>query len=212
VIDPDARTAARADADRRPLWRDLPILIIIIAGLFHLGRGAEVDGLVFVTIGVALVISELRDRSSPPVRREVEHESLGLSWILLGALVCVGYGVLVGRWAPASATVVLAVSVPGLLILPLAWRVGPVGRVAGPGRAGWVWAVVMMLVCLWELISFLSQPDPSTDSYDHPTLSAILNPLFGSATVRSVVLIAWLAIGLWLARRLFSTPREGERP
>lgn len=126
-------------------------------------------------------------------------------------MLCVGYGLLVGRWELASAPVILAVAIPGLLILPLAWRVGPPrpdGR-AGPGK--WVWAGVMVLICLWELVSFLAQPDPRTDSYDHPTLSAILNPLFQSTPVRTLVLIAWLAIGLWLARRLCATaPREEE--
>lgn len=220
MIDPEVRAAVPAEVSRQSRklrkpgkapWRDLPILIILIAGLFHLGRGAEVDGLVFVTIGVALVIAELRDRSSPPTPRTAGREPLGGMWIFLGALLCLGYGWLVGRWAPASAGAVLAICVPGLLILPLAWRVGPTRAAARPGPARWLWAGVMVLVCLWELISFLSQPDPRTDNYDHPTLSAILNPAFGSVTVRSVLLVVWLGIGLWLARRLFSPPRKEEQ-
>jgi hypothetical protein len=193
------------------VWRDLPILIIIIAGLFHFARGAEVDGLVFVTIGVGLVVAELRDRPGPSPR--AGREPLGVQWILAGALLCVGNGVVVGGWAPASAPVVLAVAVPGLLILPLALRVGsprPAGRSDRPGQAKWLWAAALVVVCLWELFSFLSQPNAQTDSYDHPTLSAILNPLFASPAVRSVVLIAWLATGLWLARRLTGAPREDE--
>jgi hypothetical protein len=200
VIDPEA-TRAQAAVGKRPVWRDLPILIIISAGLVHLGRGAEVDGLVFVSIGVALIVAELRDR---PAERAVSRppDSLGPQWILLGALLCLGYGVVVGGWAIGSVPVILAVSVPGLLILPLAWRVGPAPRGAKPGPEKWLWAGIMVLVCLWELFSFLSQPDPQTDSYDHPTLSAIFNPAFESPTVRTIVLIAWLAIGMWLARRL----------
>jgi hypothetical protein len=211
VIDPEARAAVPAEVGRKPLWRDLPILIILIAGLFHLGRGAEVDGLVFVTIGVALVIAELRDRSAPPVRRTAGREPLGPMWIFVGVLVCLGFGVLIGQWAPASAGVVVAISIPGLLILPLAWRPVSDQEIARPGRGKWTWAGVMVLVCGWELISFLSQPDAQTDSFDHPTLSAILNPLFGSATVRSVLLVVWLGIGMWLARRLVAAPREEER-
>jgi len=208
VIDPEARTTVPAGVDRKPLWRDLPVLIILIAGLFHFGRGAPVDGLVFVTLGVGLVIFELRDRFSPPERDSRTVEPPGTSWFLLGAVVCLAYGSIVGQWHPASPGMIIAVSIPGLLILPLAWRVGPrrPQRRAGPGK--WVWSVVLSLVCVWELISFLSQPGPQTDSYDHPTLSAILNPLFSSAAVRTVVLVVWLAIGLWLARRLFSASRE----
>lgn len=195
------------------MWRDLPIVIIIIAGLFHFGRGAEVDGFVFVTIGVALVIAELRDRpaaSPPPSGRS---EPLGTQWVLAGALLCLVFGLVVGGWRLASAPLILAIALPGLLILPLAWRPRAAARPAErPGQAKWLWAGVLVLVCLWELISFLAQPDPQTDSYDHPTLSAILNPLFGSQTLRTVVLIAWLGIGLWLARRLTSAPSEEERP
>ncbi len=201
MIDPDV---APTPTGRRLPWRDLPILIIIIAGLFHFGRGAEVDGLVFVTIGIALVVAEFRDRHEVPPRKAAP---LGKQWILLGALLCLGYGLLVGQWALASAEVILAVAIPGLLILPLAWRVGPSGE-NRPSRTKWVWAGVMVLVCLWELISFLSQPDAQTDSYDHPTLSAILNPMFQHEPFRVVVLIAWLAIGFWLARRLSAAVSE----
>lgn len=205
MIDPEA-TKTQA-AGKRPVWRDLPIAIIIVAGLFHLGRGAEVDGLVFITIGVALIVAELRDRAPVP-SHPPRREPLAMRWILSGALLCVGYGILVGGWGLASPQVVLAVAVPGLLILPLAWRVGPPPRDGRAGPAKWVWAGVMVLVCLWELISFLSQPDPRTDSYDHPTLSAIFNPMFGSTAFRTIVLIAWLGVGLWLARRLTAAPRE----
>src|SRR5205807_4456022 len=137
---------------KRPVWRDLPILIIIIAGLFHFGRGAGVDGLVFVTIGVALIIAESRDR--PASNAVSRREPLSIQWIMAGVLLCVLYGLVVGHWALASAPVILAVSVPGLLILPLAWRVGPPSAGARPGPAKWLWAGVMVLVCLWELISF----------------------------------------------------------
>jgi hypothetical protein len=207
VIDPEA-TRAKAAVGKRPVWRDLPIVIIIVAGLFHVGRGAEVDGLVFITIGVALIIAELRDRPAPSV--PVKREPLGIQWILAGALGCVLYGLVVGGWALSSGPVILAVTVPGLLILPLAWRVGPPSRAERPGPAKWLWAGVMVPVCLWELFSFLSQPDSHTDSYDHPTLSAILTPVFGSSTVRAVVLIAWLGIGLWLAGRLYRAQGEDE--
>jgi hypothetical protein len=143
-----------------------------------------------------------------PARVRQPHEPLGGWWIVLGALLCVGYGVLVGQWAPASFGVVVATAVPGLLILPLAWRVGPPHRNSRPGPAKWVWAVVMVLLCLWQLTSFLFQPDPRTASHDHPTISAILRPVFESPTVRAVVLAVWLAFGLWLARRLSIASRQ----
>jgi len=97
-----------------------------------------------------------------------------------------------------------------LLFFPLAWRIRRKGEPAGSGK--WVWAAVMSGLCLWELNSFLNEPNAQTDSYDHPTVSAILNPLFQSAGVRAVVLTAWLGIGLWLARRFFVAPRAEDWP
>lgn len=213
MIDPTAQPAASSARATKAPWRDLPILIIILAGLVHFIRGAEVDGLVFVTLGVALVIASLRDRYGAareprPVPSEPPAEPLGPLWISLAVLICVAYGLVVGQWRLAGPAMIMAVVVPGLLFVPLAWRVRRKGESAGSGK--WVWAAVMSGLCLWELNSFLYQPTASETSYDHPTLSTILNPLFQSAAGRSVLLIVWLGIGLWLARRFFITPRHEE--
>src|SRR2546423_13903021 len=105
-------------------WRDLPILIAIIAGLVHFVRGAEVDGLVFVALGVALIIASLRDRHGTPrgrrpVTAEPPAEPLGPLWISLAVLICVAYGLVVGQWSLAGPAMIMAVVLPGLLFVPL---------------------------------------------------------------------------------------------
>jgi hypothetical protein len=210
VIDPQARPEVVIHT--RPVWWDLPIPIAIIIGLVHFFRGAIADGVVFVSIGLALAVAGIRDRRKPaPPATLAPRRPPGLRWLALGAVGCLGYGVLVGQWAPGSVPAMLAVIVPGVLILPLAWRVGPVSGAPRPGAGRWAWGVVVVLACLWELNSFLRQPDPRTASYDHPTLSAILTPVFESPAVRSVLLAVWLAIGLWLARQLSTAPDEDRR-
>ena len=57
-----------------------------------------------------------------------------------------------------------------------------------------------MLICLWELTSFLFQSAPSVGSYEHPTLSVVLDPLFGTASLRSILVAVWLALGIALFR------------
>jgi hypothetical protein len=213
VIDPEAQPAGSGTRATKAPWRDLPILIVIIAGLVHFIRGAEVDGLVFVTLGVALTIASLRDRHGTPRERrpvtvEPPAEPLGPLWISLAVLICVAYGLVVGQWSLAGPAMIMAVLLPGLLFVPLAWRVRRKGESAGSGK--WIWAAVLSGLCLWELNSFLYQPTAGSDSYDHPTLSAVLNPWFQSAAVRAILLTVWLGVGLWLARRFFVTPREEE--
>src|SRR2546430_2367306 len=99
--------ASSTTAGKRPVWRELPIVIIIIAGLFHIGRGADVDGFVFVTTGVALVFAELRDRPAPAPAAQARREPLSTQWILAGALLCMLYGLVAGGWNLASPTLIL---------------------------------------------------------------------------------------------------------
>ena len=54
---------------------------------------------------------------------------------------------------------------------------------------------------LWELISLLLQPSLTTDSYAHPTISVLTDPVLASHPGRTIVLILWLAFGWFLLRQ-----------
>ncbi|TDQ05756.1 hypothetical protein [Labedaea rhizosphaerae] len=188
VTQPVARSAEPA------LWRQPAFLIIVIAGCFHLFRGAAVDGVVFLLLAVGLVVTRHRAMpvAAPPTTRANTYAVVG---VVLG---CALYGWVVGHWTPNTLPVQLAVAVPGLMVMPFAWRVPDVSRTL-PDRA-WLWAVVGVLVCLWELTSFLFQSDPAVGTYEHPTLSVVLDPLFATASLRSVLVGVWLALGIALFR------------
>jgi hypothetical protein len=67
----------------------------------------------------------------------------------------------------------------------------------GAGKRGlWAWGLLAALVCLWELQAFFQHP-----RREHPTLSSLSNELLVSPTSRAIGLLAWLALGVWLARR-----------
>jgi hypothetical protein len=106
--------------------------------------------------------------------------------------------------------------VPGLVALGAVWQVGrsPLQLAPPPDRArgrGWLtWPVLLVVGCLFELTNFALQPDPQTDSYAHPTVSAIVDPLLGWPPARAVVAAVWLAIGFWLVRTIVRG-RPGER-
>ena len=176
------------------LWRQPAFLIIVIAGCFHVFRGAPVDGVIFLVLAAGLVVTHRRTMpvAAPPTSRPNTYAVVG---VVLG---CALYGWIVGHWTPNTVPVQLAVALPGLLIIPFAWRVPAVDRKL-PGRA-WSWAIVGVLVCLWELTSFLFQPDHAVGVYEHPTLSVILDPLFSTASLRSVLVGVWLALGIALFR------------
>jgi len=81
---------------------------------------------------------------------------------------------------------------------PLIRRPLPAGE---PLRRAWWWAVVLVSGGLLELGSLLQQPHLTTDSYAHPTVSALTDPLLASHPGRSVVLGGWLLTGWFLAGR-----------
>ena len=88
--------------------------------------------------------------------------------------------------------------------LALAWR-GPLrvrpdtGPVEPAGLAAWV--SVGVALGLWELVQLLLQPSLTTDSYAHPTISTMTDPLLATSPGRSVVLLAWVAFGWYLVER-----------
>jgi hypothetical protein len=61
--------------------------------------------------------------------------------------------------------------------------------------------VVWAGAAVWELTALYLQPSLHTDSYAHPTLSVLANPVLHSVPGRAAVLFAWLAFGWYLARR-----------
>lgn len=176
-------------AKRRPWWLAGPFLIIVIAGCFHLGRGAPVDGIVFLATAAALAVAEVR-RPAPPRGRELP---------LATALAAVPVGWVVSRWQPGTVPVAVAVALTGPPMLYLALTRGGHGERADAG-AWWPWAAVGVAICGWELASFLQQRDAATASPDHPTLSAILEPLFVPDPGRALMISCWLAAGVVLAR------------
>jgi hypothetical protein len=53
----------------------------------------------------------------------------------------------------------------------------------------------------WELSSLLQQPHLTTDSYAHPTISALSDPVLASHPGRTIFLGGWLVLGFLLAGR-----------
>ncbi|HXW44329.1 MAG TPA: hypothetical protein VEL03_06065 [Streptosporangiaceae bacterium] len=124
----------------------------------------------------------------------------GGAWLASGLL----YAGIVGGFRRYSWPATIGVVSLGCLMVAVGWQ-GPLRRRAAlTGQAlrrAWLWAVVLVAGGMWELSSLLQQPHLTTDSYAHPTISALTDPLLASHPGRSLTLGAWLLIGWFLVGR-----------
>jgi hypothetical protein len=109
----------------------------------------------------------------------------------------VGCALLAALARPLTTSAVLAVAVPGVLLLALRVR-RPVARPVEVGmRGGTVaWSALAAGVAAWWLVAFTWGNDAN-----HPTLSLLLDPVFDTYPGRLAGWLAWLCAGRWLVTR-----------
>jgi hypothetical protein len=198
--------ALRARTREDPLQRGIVVAILLLAGLFDGISGNPIHSILLFGAAGSLVWDAARHRSAVPVLEVPTappfRPTRGLATVVvLGVLV---YAIVVGGFARYSWPMTVAVVVPAVLVLVLARpgsirsgpepeKIGPVGIVA--------WTSMFLALALWELTSLLLQPTLTTDSYAHPTISVMTDPILASHLGRSVALVAWGALGWFLVER-----------
>lgn len=112
------------------------------------------------------------------------------------AAVVLGYSWIGGGFRSFTWSATASTAVGGLAILIFAWRCRH-HRYAVP--ANWVgftaWTAWLAVLAGWELWAYTGQPRSR-----YPTLSALADVVTDSQPGRSVALLAWVALGWWLAR------------
>jgi len=179
-----------------PVWCWLFVLVAI--GVVQIVRLQWFDAAVFfVTTFGAGVIARRQAAAGAPAHT-VSLLLLSTVSAVLAAVLC-----LLPRHSAAMQAIVIATGAVAVwLAVPnraVAHPDRPTGFGPGIRRLTLAWAVIVIIGCVWELVQFvlgLLHPDAAWFA-----LSDLLNPLAATVPGKIVIVVAWLASGMWLLRR-----------
>jgi hypothetical protein len=185
------------------------VLILVAAGIVHVIRRNAFDITLFFGTAVLIVLD--RWRRPPQIATTRPPRLPGRQRVLVAGGFAL-YSIIAGQWQLDTWPMRTAMIIPGLafaVILAVRPPVEPASAPLPQGRGaseigkGWiVWAALAVAIALWELTSFLQQPNPIDDSYAHPTISAIVEPRLDSWWGRAIFLLLWVSAGFWLLRTI----------
>jgi hypothetical protein len=113
------------------------------------------------------------------------------------AAVVLGYVLVGGGLHSFTWPAMVWTALGGLAIFLLAWRGARSPASVPVSRAGVLtWTAWLAAVAGWELWALSMHPRSN-----HPTISSLLDGVVDTYPGRSAALLAWLALGWWLARR-----------
>jgi hypothetical protein len=194
------------------------VAILLLIALFTTIAGKPLDGFLMLAVAILLTFDAARSRrqggvpgtslAAQPVaslpadqpRRGPPRLVTTAAWLVAGATYCA----VVGSFSRYSWPVTASVVAVGCLMIAIGWQGPLMSRPAlrgNPLRRAWLWGIVLVSGGLLELGSLLEQPHLTTDSYAHPTVSALTDPLLASHPGRSAVLGGWLLTGWFLVGR-----------
>jgi hypothetical protein len=189
-----------------------PVVWVLLAIAFFTSiSGKPVDGVLMLIVAVGLAWDAGRRALRHPGAGEAPAPArtdrlpgrrgrLVMVAALAGAVVYAG---VMGSFTRYSWPVTAGIVGLGTVVVLIGWhtpvRARPDGRLPLAGTLTWV--VVLVAGCLWELSALLQQPSLTTDSYAHPTLSTLTDPLLAASPGRAAVLLAWVAFGWYLVKR-----------
>jgi hypothetical protein len=183
--------------------------IVLYGAAFALGRHAllerrasDAGELPLATPGLRLG-GAMRDLFADP-SDEPRATARRLVFVPLALLAALAYAVVVGGFGRYSWPVTTVVVLTGVAVLVVSWP-GPLNPRPEPAALGTVgtgaWLTVFIGLGLWELTQLLLQPNLTTDSWAHPTLSVLSDPILATHPGRTIGLFVWLLFGWFLVRR-----------
>jgi hypothetical protein len=201
-------------------FREPVVLVLLAIAFFTAISGKPVDGVLMVIVAVGLAWDAgRRARAGGGAGQSAARAGADEDWpawwartgrrrrlLVVAGLLAGGaaYAGVVGSFSRYSWPATAGIIGLGTVVVIIGWH-GPLRNRPVRGRLPVVgtlaWGVVLVTGCLWELAALLLQPSITTDSYAHPTMSTLTDPLLAAAPGRSLLLAAWLAFGWYLVER-----------
>lgn len=194
--------AIRRRAHRAAPWRAAPwIAIPVIIAVVQLVRDAPLDAVVWGVVALLLVLDVAGALPEAPVVRVPLAPLLAVGAATAAVLVLAPrHGIVAG----------VTVAIVGFAAGALAWTRPPQGTPRGATapaadrvrlvRGATLWAVVAVVLCLWELSSFLLGRDDEAAKLTHPAVSDLLDPLIDTWPGRVAFVVLWVATGIAFIR------------
>jgi hypothetical protein len=202
-------------------FREPVVWILLAIAFFTSISGKPVDGVLMLVVAVGLAWDAGRRARASGARggageadAVAGRQDARPAWraggrrrlLAVAALLACGavYAGVMGSFIRYSWPATAGIIILGTIVVLIGWH-GPLRHRQVSGRlpvAGTLaWAVVIVFGGLWELSALLLQPSITTDSYAHPTISTLTDPLLATSPGRALVLAAWLAVGWYLVER-----------
>lgn len=214
------RVLVVASGVRQPI-----VAILILISFFTVLSGKPLDGLLLVTVAIALawdaglhsrqaaakVLTEPATRAglpaeppAPPGAWRLRSRPPRLRLVAVGSAAAVVYALTVGSFTRYSWPATAGVVSIGASVVVVGWG-GPTRQRQIPAKftriGAFTWGTLFLGASLWELTALLMQPSIETSSYAHPTISTLTDPLLASAPGRFIALLGWIALGAYLVER-----------
>lgn len=181
------------------------VWILFLAGLFD---GLSANWIHAVVLWVAAVLvgrdaaRRARGIAPPPATAwfgTAHRPQRRVAVVVVAAVIA--YAVVAASFVPYTWPDTVAIVVPGVLVLAVVWR-GPLWVRPVP-PAPWAvgataWAAVFVTAALVELAALLMQPNLQVGSYDHPTISYLMESVLANGPGRALTLLVWVALGYFL--------------
>jgi hypothetical protein len=192
-------------------FREPVVWILLAIAFFTSISGKPVDGVLMLIVAIGLAWdagrrARLGTAEATAAEAGRARPAGGRRRLLVLALLAggVAYAGVMGSFIRYSWPATAGIIGLSTVVVLIGWH-GPLrerpvrGRLPVAGTLAWV--VVLVAGCLWELAALLLQPSITTDSYAHPTISTLTDPVLASSPGRALVLAAWLGLGWYLVER-----------
>ncbi len=192
------------------------VIVLVLAGFFDGISDNWLHGLVLWTaayvvgweaaqerLGAAPPEQPLLPRSAPGRRSRTTSAVLVVTALLFAATV--------GSWHRYTWPMTAAIVVVAIAGLAVGWRGPLTAPTPAPAldRVGSrLWVGLAVAAGLWELFALSRQPSLTQGSYAHPTVSVLMDSVLSTHAGRSLVVLAWLALGWFLLDATKVIPRS----